>query len=555
MNFMAAIEQPHSRFNKLGAWIVLPVLILHGLLRLRLYVLNVVPFNSDEAIVALMARHIALGHPVPVFFYGQAYMGSLDAIFIAIGFRIFGEHVYIIRIVQFLLYSAWVLTTYWLLFKLTKTRILPLIGVMFFIVPTINVLLYTSVSLGGYGEALVIGNLILLLGLSIQTNSQEFSSQMILRWLILGLLIGFGFWVFGLTLVYSAAVIIYLMYQIVKNFKRRSLGIYIKNGVALISGILIGCWPVIYYVVSSSQTAVTNELFGSAIASNQQSLSLITEIGTRLLSLIILGFPVAIGARPPWSVEWLVLPLLPFVILFWGAAFVFWKQKSKRWEFYSPGTAIVLMVGLITMIGFVFTPFGNDPSGRYFLPLYIPMILIGSALILDAYKRWRQWFLILPIFLIAYNFLAVNQIVRKNPPGLTTQFDQVAQINNQYMEPLIDFLKANEINRGYTNYWVAYPLAFMSEEELIFIPVLPYHEDFRYTTRDNRFSPYNDLVAASDKVAYITTNHPDLDNYLRNMFRKQNISWLEKSIGDYQVFYYLSRAVRVGEIGLGGNHE
>jgi hypothetical protein len=37
-----------------------------------------VPLNSDEAVVGLMARHILDGKR-PVFYYGQAYMGSLDA--------------------------------------------------------------------------------------------------------------------------------------------------------------------------------------------------------------------------------------------------------------------------------------------------------------------------------------------------------------------------------------------------------------------------------------------------------------------------------------------
>ena len=60
------------------------------------------PFHSDEAIVALMARHILQGQ-WPAFFYGQAYMGSLDAALVALGFAAFGEHVAVIRWIQALL--------------------------------------------------------------------------------------------------------------------------------------------------------------------------------------------------------------------------------------------------------------------------------------------------------------------------------------------------------------------------------------------------------------------------------------------------------------------
>ncbi len=53
-------------------------LLLTVLLRAVLLSLDVVPFNADEAVVALMARHILQGER-PIFFYGQAYLGSTDA--------------------------------------------------------------------------------------------------------------------------------------------------------------------------------------------------------------------------------------------------------------------------------------------------------------------------------------------------------------------------------------------------------------------------------------------------------------------------------------------
>ena len=75
-----------------------------------LLALDSVPFNSDEAVVALMARHILLGER-PIFFYGQAYMGSLDAFLVAGGFWLFGEQVWVIRLVQGLLYVGLIITT------------------------------------------------------------------------------------------------------------------------------------------------------------------------------------------------------------------------------------------------------------------------------------------------------------------------------------------------------------------------------------------------------------------------------------------------------------
>ncbi|MEA2007510.1 MAG: hypothetical protein U9O54_00140, partial [Chloroflexota bacterium] len=69
------------------------------------------PFNADEAVVALMARHITQGE-LPIFFYGQVYMGSLDALLVALGFQIFGEQIWVLRLIQSLLYLGTVLTTF-----------------------------------------------------------------------------------------------------------------------------------------------------------------------------------------------------------------------------------------------------------------------------------------------------------------------------------------------------------------------------------------------------------------------------------------------------------
>nr|WP_181726564.1 hypothetical protein [Micromonospora provocatoris] len=47
--------------------------------RLALLFADVPPTNSDEATMGLAALHIARGDGFPVWFYGQAYMGTLEA--------------------------------------------------------------------------------------------------------------------------------------------------------------------------------------------------------------------------------------------------------------------------------------------------------------------------------------------------------------------------------------------------------------------------------------------------------------------------------------------
>jgi 4-amino-4-deoxy-L-arabinose transferase-like glycosyltransferase len=119
---------------------------------------NRIDFNADEAIVALMGRHILQGER-PIFFYGQAYMGSLDAYLVALAFRLFGETVLSIRIVQVLLYLLTVILSVRIAQLFFSSRRAGWLAGLLLAVPTVNFSLYTTASLGGYGEALLLGSL------------------------------------------------------------------------------------------------------------------------------------------------------------------------------------------------------------------------------------------------------------------------------------------------------------------------------------------------------------------------------------------------------------
>jgi len=189
--------------------------------------------------VALMARHINQGE-LPIFFYGQAYMGSFDAILIALGFKIFGEQVLVIRIIQSLLYLGTVLTTALLGNRLFHSRRIALVAGLLAAVPAVNITLYSTVSLGGYGEMLLIGNLLLLGGLSIVQKVQEKEFEP--DWLFFiglftwGFGAGFGFWVLGLSLVYSIPVILVLFWAACKSVNPKLI---LKAGILILGGAML----------------------------------------------------------------------------------------------------------------------------------------------------------------------------------------------------------------------------------------------------------------------------------------------------------------------------
>jgi hypothetical protein len=518
---------------------VLGVLILGLSWKVILLALDAFPFNADEAIVGLMGRHILTGER-PIFFYGQAYMGSLDAFLVAIGFRLFGIDMTVIRLIQILIFLGIVSTTILIAYRLHRDQVAALLSGVFLALPTVNFTLYTTVSLGGYGEALLIGNLLILITLRIRENRSGHS-----RYLLWGLLAGAGFWAFGLTAIYILPCGSVLL---AGKFKDGKYSKYWLDNTLILIGLVVGLSPLMFWTIGHGMSELIQELLGSAIA-GASSTNLMDSLSLHLQNFVFFGPTVILGLRAPWSTEPLSLPLLPFAIGFWSLVLVHVVFRSRKKQgidalYLFSGSSIVLT------LGFLLTPFGADPSGRYFLPLMIPLVILAGEFVrkpMLSIPNSFRWILFAGV--LAFQLLSNWQVAITYPDRITTQFDSVARVDHRNMDELISFLKSHGETRGYTNYWVAYPLAFQSEEQLIFSPSLPYHHDFRYTVRDNRYPPYKEIVDQSTRVAYITTNHPALDKNLRDSFKELGVNWDEVLIGDYLVFFNMSERVAIEDVG------
>jgi len=469
-----------------------------------------------------MARHILQGER-PIFFYGQAYLGSLDAFIIAIFFKIFGDSIFIIRLVQVLLYICTIITTVLFTEMITGSFRAAIFCGLLMTIPNVNSTLYTTVSLGGYGEALLIGNLIFLVTFKIfrLNDSSVIEERNVIWGFLLGFWGGLGFWVHAITLLYFVSSGIWLFHHIVfgkRLSKRKEICELFFSAVV---GFFIGIIPIILYIRQNDLGIFLGELSGSAVAYDQRSYLL--QVVSHLINLVLFGLPVIMGLRPPWAIEWLAFPIAPLVMLIWGYVCVVYIQRIKMLKKGFPRFFWVFIIFIFLLcLSFLFTSFGVDPSGRYFLPLTIILAILGGSIV-DNVLPDKLWSYGLIAITIICNIWGTLQCAFNTFPGITTQFDITTAIDHRYDRELIDFLRGSGEQYGYTTYWVAYPLIFQSNEELIFIPRLPYHNDFRYTSRDDRYSLYTSAVHDADKVAYIIANNPPLTEYLRQEFYKLDL--------------------------------
>jgi hypothetical protein len=361
-----------------------------------------------------------------------------------------------------------------------------------------------------------------------------------------GALAGFAFWTFGLTAVYSLPAMILLGRRAIRGGRWR---LFMPRLAAVVGGAVVGMTPLVLWSVRHGVGPAIEETLGSAISGASPG-GFLAAIGSHALNLVLFAPTVALGLRPPWSPDLLGLPLTPIAAIAWTVLIGF-GLRSRTWPGNGRGGRLLVGVALTLVAGFLVTPFGADPSGRYFLPLAAPLAIVAAAGAAELAERTApRWAVVTVAALIAFQAWA-NWQAANLPSRMTTQFDAATVFDRSRDDALISFLHREGETDGYTTYWVAYPLAFLSREQLVFIPHLPYHSDFRYTARDDRYPPYSARVAAADRVAYLTAAQPWLDAYLRQEFDRLEVAYRETSIGDYRVFHNLSRVVRPSEIGLG----
>lgn len=514
--------------------------------RLILLKLGAFPFNSDEAIVGLMAKHILQGER-PIFFYGQAYMGSLDAFLVSFAFKIFGIHVWVIRFVQIFLFALTLIALYMFVIIAFDDDKIAFLSSSLLVFSPINLVLYTTVSLGGYGEAFLIGAISFLISVLLIKQFLKFpviDLRTHLNFIILGFLCGLGLWTNAISLVFTLPAIFFVVIQIVKlNFsKKEFFRVAMIFQISFIFGSLL--WWFAYFSGANGQTF--SELSGGAVA--VESGNFFSRTLSHFISFVLFAPTVITGLRPPWSTLPINIWFTPFVIAFWVLVlFAIFKIYKQLRLIEKISVKLLLSCSAILIAAFVFSSFGVDPSGRYFLPLTIALSIFGGI----AIEKFQNKIIIYGLFVttIVFYVVAMSSLAI-NKPGITTQFYGPAQVDNERLIELKEFLIDHGETRGYTNYWVAYPLIFISDESIISVPALPYHPDLSYTSRDDRYPPYLQDVTTSEKVFYVTTNNPPLDYWLADAFKKNGIGYKYFEIGDYHIYYDLSERVTPEKLGL-----
>lgn len=518
------------------------IFILLAAIALRIWLIRTdsVAFSSDEAVVGLMARHITQGKDIPTFYYGQDYMGSLDAILVAAGFELLGESVRSIRYVQLVLFLLIIWTTYLLAFGVTKNRSIALTATLLVAIPPMLGTAYTTLTLGGYNEILLFGNIALLLGWQVTVENSETSW----RWFLLGLVLGLGWWTNGAII--TPFAVIGLMGLRYFSFKKWPL--YLLAGMAFFIG--SSAW---WLYNLNHEWAALKFLLENEPPSDVEPLSL----PAKLFAFFFLGLPVLYGFRFPWEAEYILSILslaagIAYLSLITDRIGKFYGKirygktnplpesavTPSRWIWF-----IFLVMGLIFMLSSF-----QDATGRYLLPIWIPA-MIGIAMGIEKIKQQSVGLAAILLALIVTFHLGTTLTTAKSEVGIEPQLASGLQAHPRYDTELLAFLDEHDYQYGYASYWVSYRLMFRSGEKFIFDTSLPYDEH-GYRAHNNRYAPYVEQIKNAERVVWITQNFPELDAWIAQLLAKRGITYQTRDFGPFHVYYDFSERVAPADFNL-----
>ncbi len=521
-------------FQRLGwrkGFALVAPLVAAALLKAVLIPMSAIPLDSDEAIPMLMAKHVLAGER-PLFWYGEEYGGSLDSFLIAGVYSLLGVSVIAARIVQSFEYLGAILFTYLLARRISHHHFAALATAWLMALPSPLLSLFTTTALL-YTIVMLLGSMLLFVGHKLLHESE----RSLALWLVFGALAGLAFWTFGILVIYILPVGLLML----SRLKRRLWPHYL---LATLAFFLFGSpWWIYNFTHENAALHVVFESGDPLLA---------VPMSLRVLGFFCLGLPTLFGFRYPWAPQ-VVLPALAWIILsFYLAVLAFavytWYQRfalsgTKGSTGVSASGLTLLWLLVIVWLGLFFsTRFGIDSSGRYYLPLYTPLLIFAGVALTTLHQRHRHLAIILLTLVLGFNLLTTFLALWQNQPGFTAQMSPARQFDNQHDQDLIAFLKEHG-PFGYSHHWITYKIAFLSDEQVILAAQLPYHSNLRYNPRDDRYPPYSRQVAASDRPVYVTFQEPHLDRLLRPSFAMLGVSYKEQDIGPYRVFYDLSAKV------------
>jgi hypothetical protein len=553
------IQKKQEQGSNISLLVTFLILVATSI-RLVLLMNNWPVTNSDEANMGIIALHIAYHGEWPTMFYGQGYMGPIEAYIAAPIFRLLGSSLLNLRVGLLLFYISFLFAIYYYS-SIIYSKIFAAFICLLLCLGSKEVIIRQLKAVGEYPEFPLLAMIICILIVKIvwyddETNNKILGIKRKTLYFLLGLIVGISIWVDFLILpfVFTGLVILLI-------FSKKDL--LSSPGLFMLAGLLIGLSPFIIYnvTVPFDQSTLAN-MAGFINASDGKSYSIIQ----RIAGAFFISIPSATGyvhmcssnefptlgianvqctfLQGGWSLGYLVL----WTLALWKAIksiAIERKNLSKTTKEYRQKQIIeysrlmLLISGGMTIILYSLSTSAAsvpDPTARY---------LIGLLLSIPA-VLWQLWpqkngssrvnFRGLSRILSFTNVCILLLIFCVFLSGIFETFADVAAAQQYYLQQtnLVQRLQTLGATHIYSEYWTCNRLIFQSDEKII-CGVL--NEDL--SAGLNRYPPYQIAMQKVPNPAYV---FPFQSQYDINFIKEQEKN---NSLQKYRYIKYAGYSIYI----------
>lgn len=321
----------------------------------KLYALN---DNMDYAIVVLMAQNIVAGIDFPVFFYGQAYMGSLEPFVSAVLGFVFGPTPFVVCLGTALVASL-MLVAVWFVARRIGGYVASFVAVSLCAIGPFGYFHYMASPRGGYALCLLLTVLLIREGVFLGDVNTPSGRKESLGFFRTGLLVGLAFWNFWLVAPAVAAAGIMILSRLRLRVLRPSVL------APAVFGFMLGSSPWWIWNIRHSWESLDSAA-GAEPTLHSSLETFKTLLNERLFQVVDFGVEGWVAAAAPGIVLFLIV--LPVVAL----AFNFRARSSSPLRRLA---AFVALYSVFLSVFYVFSEFGTFNTSRYLLPL-LPLLAV-----------------------------------------------------------------------------------------------------------------------------------------------------------------------------------
>lgn len=502
-------------------------------LRVLLVLLHWPATNGDEGVMANIAYNIAYRGEHPIMFYGQLYMGVIEAYLGAMFFHLTGgPSLTALRMGVVLLVTLFFICMYFLA-SLLFSKKLALVTIALLSVGSTPYLTRQTIATGGSTQTLFFGALTFLIAswLSltyVRDASRRTRLQRLPLYGVFGIGVGLGIWSDMIALPYLGMATILLLL-----FCWREILVWGGWLLGLLGG-LIGFFPSLWFGWEKGLNPFLT-LFSLMVGSNPEiHLSLSHNIIETIQVTIptATGFPFCpvieypfLGENTPrtlqcgimqstWGIGYVLLILtgLVFTVVMLRR-FLRSKQAMDERERHQTIVRRVAQFLLLTAAAMVIIAFIKS-TGPFNQPgyhaRYLIGLLIGTPALLDSlwsgasrikpqeiWTRVRVYSSRVILVAIALVFLSGTVLTFANVPQV--------QATDQQRVDLVQHLEDLHVTRFYTDYWSCYSLIFASDQRLM-CAVVSHH----LLTTHNRYPPFLKAVEQAKNASWMCPKNPNL---------------------------------------------